>query len=137
MKMSSRRLFQLITGFFTTPRGETPSVATKAPPPEAEPQSGALSMAAFFMRLRQEETLRARFVRDPRGVLREHGIDPPPFQLADRLDETEFKHLLATWTASALAAVNLARSATMTKSLPNSLTASRVRLPFSKAGLRC
>lgn len=84
MTVSGRRWFQSITGFFTRPRGEAASVAAKALPPVAAPQSGAPPLAAFIMRLRHEETLRARFVRDPRRVLREHGIDPPPFQSADR-----------------------------------------------------
>lgn len=121
MTMSIRRLFQLMTGFFTTPRGGAASVATDALRPEVVAQSGALSMPAFTTRLRQDETLRARFVRDPRIVLREHGIDPAPFQLAERLDETEFQHLLTTWTASGLAGVNPTQATPQAPAAPASV----------------
>ena len=55
-------------------------------------------MSAFIVRLRQDAALRARFSQDPRAVLREHGIDPAPFNLPDRLDEAQLERLLGDWT---------------------------------------
>jgi hypothetical protein len=65
--------------------------------PEAQSRPERLTMSAFIARLRQDAALRLRFTQNPRVVLREHGIDPTPFDLPDRLDEAQLERLLADW----------------------------------------
>jgi hypothetical protein len=109
---SSRRLFQLIVGFFAALQGGAANAAAESPPvqPHVVPRGEALGMPAFVARLRQDATLRARFARDPRAVMREHGIDPSPFQLMDRRDETGIEAVLTDWTAATRGRVNLAQT---------------------------
>jgi len=57
-----------------------------------------MTMAAFIARLRHDRALRDRFAENPRSVLREHGIDPLPFALPERLDDAQLENLLADWS---------------------------------------
>jgi hypothetical protein len=110
MAGSFHRLLKFIVGSFTALQGGAATAATELPRPHVASQSEALTMPAFITRLRQNAALRARFARDPRGVLRGHGIDPSPFKLADRFDEAELERLLAGWAAGAQARVRLAQA---------------------------
>jgi hypothetical protein len=105
MAMSAHRLFRLIVGFFAALPGGAASAATEPPRPHVQPQG----MPAFVARLRQDPALRARFARDPRAVLREHGIDPSPFR-TNRRDETEIEAVLTDWTAVTRGRINLAQA---------------------------
>jgi hypothetical protein len=50
-------------------------------------------MAAFIAQLRRDDGVRARFAQDPHATMREHGIDPAPFNL-HRLDAARRQRLL-------------------------------------------
>jgi hypothetical protein len=122
MAVSTHRLFQLIVGFFAALQGGPATAATEPPRPHVRPQvmphGETLGMPAFIARLRQDAALRARFVRDPRTVLREHGVDPSPFQVTDRLDETKLEALLMAWSAATRGRFNLAQATPQAPAAP-------------------
>src|SRR5262249_30762839 len=59
------------------------------------PHGETLTISAFMARLRQDSALRQRFADSPAAVLREHGIDPAPYRLPDRMSEGQLDRLLA------------------------------------------
>jgi hypothetical protein len=122
MAASVRQLLKFVVRFFAALSGVTATGAMGSPQPQVRPplspQVEALTMPPFIARLRQDAALRARFARDPRVVLREHGIDPSPFRLTDRLDETQLDRVLADWTAGAPARVKLAQAAPQAPAAP-------------------
>ena len=101
MSASVRMLFKFVVGFFAALQGAAVSTSAQEIRAANVPQSQTLTMAAFIARLRQDPTLRAHFSQNPVAVLREHGIDPTPFHLADRLDQAQLEHLLADWAVGA------------------------------------
>ena len=101
MSASVRMLFKFVVGFFAALQGATVSTSAQETRAAIVPQSQTLTMAAFIARLRQDPTLRAHFSQNPVAVLREHGIDPTPFHLADRLDQAQLERLLAVWAVGA------------------------------------
>jgi hypothetical protein len=133
MTASVHRLLKFIVGSFAALQGGAAAAAPELPRPHIASQDGALTMPAFITRLRQDAALRARFARDPRGVLRGHGIDPSPFKLADRLDETELERLLAVWTAGAPARVKLAQATPRPPAGPAPLLPPNIDRPVPKS----
>ena len=107
MAASIHAFFKSIIGFFAVLQGA--SASSSAPRAEIVSRSETLTMSAFITQLRQNAALRARFARNPRGVLREHGIDPTPFNLADRLDPAQLERLLADWPVGADSRLNVAQ----------------------------
>lgn len=72
--------------------GTDPAHAHQAPAAE-RPRVAATAMATFIAALRRDEALRSRFAAEPQAVIREHGIDPAPYNL-DGLDEGGRRRLL-------------------------------------------
>jgi hypothetical protein len=96
MAATVRTFLKLIIGFFASWQGAAISDAQQVRP-DAPARSETLTVPAFFARVRQDAALRARFSRNPRAVLREHGIDPAPFDVPDRLNEAQLERLLSDW----------------------------------------
>jgi hypothetical protein len=96
MAATVRTFLKLIIGLFASSQATAISNAQQARP-EAPPRSETLTVPAFFARVRQDAALRARFSQNPRAVLREHGIDPAPFDVPDRLNEAQLERLLSDW----------------------------------------
>jgi hypothetical protein len=96
MAATVRTFLKLIIGFFTSSQAAAISDAQQVRP-DAPARAETLTVPAFFARVRQDASLRARFSRNPRAVLREHGIDPAPFDVPDRLDEAQLQRLLSDW----------------------------------------
>jgi hypothetical protein len=96
MATSVRTLLKFLIGLLAALQG-APTGAEQSRP-EAQSRPETLTISAFIVRLRQDAALRARFSQSPGAVLREHGIDPAPFNLPDRLDEAQLERLLADWT---------------------------------------
>jgi hypothetical protein len=94
-------LFKFVVGFFAALQGAAVSTSAQETGAAIVPQSQMLTMADFIARLRQDPTLRAQFSQNPAAVLRQHGIDPTPFHLADRLDQAQLERLLADWAVGA------------------------------------
>jgi hypothetical protein len=110
MATTFRTVFKLIAGFFAV----LPGASASAEPTRAAIVAGSekLTMSEFIARLRQDPALRAQFLQNSRAVLREAGIDPTPFNLADRLDEKALARLLANWAADASPRPQLAQLST-------------------------
>jgi hypothetical protein len=115
MATTFRTVFKLIAGFFAI----LPAASANAEP-TANIVAGSekLTMSEFIARLRQDPALRAQFRRNSRAVLREAGIDPTPFDLADQLDEKVLARLLANWAADASARPQLAQASTQPPTPP-------------------
>ncbi len=74
-----------------------PGAERVRPPVSDEAETRTLS--SFIARIRVDPTLRALFAHNPRGTLREFGIDPTPFDLSDQLTDAQIQRLIADWTA--------------------------------------
>jgi hypothetical protein len=95
MATSVRALIKILIGMFAALQGTVVPSAAEQARPDAPPRSEASTMSAFIARLRQDAELRARFSQNPRAVMREHGIDPTPFNLPDRMDAAQVERLLS------------------------------------------
>jgi hypothetical protein len=96
MAATVRTFLKLMAGLFASLQGAAISGAQQATS-QAPARSETLTVPAFFARVRQDAALRARFSQNPRAVLREHGIDPAPFDVPDRLSEAQLERLLSDW----------------------------------------
>jgi hypothetical protein len=96
MAATVRTFLKLIAGLFASSQAAVIASAEQANS-QAPARSETLTLPAFFARVRQDAALRARFSQSPRAVLREHGIDPAPFDVPDRLDEAQLERLLSDW----------------------------------------
>lgn len=94
-----RTLFKFILGFFATLSGTGHWSRAAEPRPAASGPAETLTMSAFISRIRQDEILRARFAANPRAVLREYGIDPPPINLPNQITPVQMQGLLDNWAA--------------------------------------
>jgi hypothetical protein len=90
MAISARTFLRSLIGMFAMLFGGL-ARAQQSPSTPSE----KLTMSAFIARLRNDSALRARFAENPRGILREHGIDPAPYNLPDRVSEEQMERLLA------------------------------------------
>jgi hypothetical protein len=90
MAISTRAFLRSIIAMFATFSGAAVH-AQQSPPMGSE----KLTMSAFLARVRGDSKLRARFAENPRAVLREHGIDPAPYNLPERVSEAQMERLLA------------------------------------------
>lgn len=95
MATSVRTLFKFLIGLFAALQAAVIPSRADHSRPEAPSRSNASAMSAFMARLLQETDLRARFSRNPRAVLRQHGIDPAPYNLPDRMNEADLRRLLS------------------------------------------
>jgi hypothetical protein len=96
---SIRTLFKFVVGFFAAVPGAATSTHAAESRAAASTPAETLTMSAFIARIRQDAALRARFAQNPRAVLREFGIDPPPINLPDKLTDDQIQRLLNDWTA--------------------------------------
>lgn len=53
------------------------------------------TLSNLLAHARHNAALRDRFAEDPRAVLLEHGIDPKPYNLPDRMSSLQMKRLIA------------------------------------------
>jgi hypothetical protein len=70
--------------------------SAQATPPRVE----LPPLAKLIGQLRKDAALRVRFSLDPRAVFEETGIDPTPYDLPERLDETDVDRFLSDWTGA-------------------------------------
>ena len=88
MAITVRAFLKSAVGLFAALLGHASASIAPASQPET------LTISAFIARLRQDLALRQRFAESPAAVLREHGIDPTPYRLPDRMSEAQLDRLL-------------------------------------------
>jgi hypothetical protein len=90
MAISVRTFLRTVIGMVAAFVGGSARAQQRQP---AAPEK--LTLSAFIARVRSDPALRARFADDPRSVLREHGIDPTPYNVPDRMSDERMERLLA------------------------------------------
>jgi hypothetical protein len=93
MSGTIRTALGVLIGMLAAVKGEAAPPAAQEPSLALPSQAQPSTMAAFIAQLRRDEGLRARFAQVPHAVMREHGIDPVPFNL-HRLDAAGRQRLL-------------------------------------------
>jgi hypothetical protein len=100
MAASVRTLLKLVVGLFAALQAAVTPTSAEQSRPDVQSRGERLTMSGFILRLKQDAALRLRFSQNPRAVLHEHGIDPAPFNVPDRLDDAQIEQLLSDWMRS-------------------------------------